>query len=121
MDLNIENASLSGRKAHIWQRISAIYLMFYIPFLAAIILQLPASPTLSELSNKLSTMTLSTAFALTSLIALILMVVHAWVGVRDILIDYAPRVHVTLWLTIYRSILALVLINCSLITLSLFS
>lgn len=120
MEFNIDNASLSGRKAHIWQRISAIYLMLYIPFLAVIILQLPPSATLIELVNQLSNMMLSTAFVLTSLIAFGLMLVHAWVGVRDIIIDYAPSVRVKLWLTIYRSILALIVINCSLITLSLF-
>ena len=120
MKFNLEVESLTGRSAHIWQRLSAIYLMFYIPFLAVVVLQLPASSTLTELTQNLSNFSLSTAFAVTSVFALALMLVHAWVGVRDIIIDYAPRQYVKLWLTLYHSLLALVLINCTLITISVF-
>lgn len=119
MELEIENSSLTGRKAHIWQRISAIYLMFYIPLLATVVMQLPASPTLIALESNLSSLSYSGLFAISTLAALILLFVHAWVGVRDIIIDYAPRARVKLWLTLYQSLLALVLINCVYIVVNL--
>jgi len=120
MEFNIEKASLSGRKAHIWQRLSAIYILLYTPFLAIVITQLPASASLKVLAYNLSNLPYSTLFEFSSLLALVLLLVHAWVGMRDIIIDYAPRARVNLWLTLYHSLLALVFINSIMIAINLF-
>lgn len=120
MNLNIKTASLSGRKAHIWQRLSAIYLLFYSPFLALVITQLPESASLKVLAYNLSHLPYGGVFELATLIAVLLLLVHAWVGVRDIIIDYAPRASVNLWLTVYHSFLILLLINSILIAINLF-
>ncbi|VAW47787.1 hypothetical protein MNBD_GAMMA04-1533 [hydrothermal vent metagenome] len=120
MDFNIKTEALSGRKAHIWQRLSAIYLLFYAPFLAIVITQLPRSVSLELLAYELTKLPLSGLFEVATIFAILLLLVHAWVGVRDIIIDYVPRAKVNLWLTLYHSILILLLINSAMIAISLF-
>ncbi len=120
MSFNIKSSALSGRKAHIWQRISAIYLLFYAPFLAIVITQLPDSVSLKLLAYQLSTLPFSALFEVATLIAVLLLLVHAWVGVRDIIIDYVPRKKVNLWLTLYHSFLILLLLNSIMIAINLF-
>ncbi|VAW44481.1 hypothetical protein MNBD_GAMMA03-1897 [hydrothermal vent metagenome] len=120
MNFNIKSETLSGRKAHIWQRLSAIYLLFYTPFLAIIITQLPNSVSLELLTYQLANQPFSRLFEVATIIAILLLVVHAWVGVRDIIIDYVPRAKVNLWLTLYHSILILLLINSAMIAINLF-
>lgn len=115
--LNLTPNDLSGVKAHIWQRISALYLLLYTPALAIKIVQLPPHDSLYALAHQIAT----PAFSLASLCALSLVLVHTWVGGRDILIDYLPRERLSLWLTLYRNILALVLINCLWILVTLFA
>ena len=107
IEFNVKLKNLSGKKAHIWQRISALYLLLYTPLLAWTILQQPKFHTLYALAHNIA----EPIFSLASLIALGLILVHAWVGVRDIMIDYLPRKNLALWLTIYHSLLALLLIN----------
>ncbi|MCF6253130.1 MAG: succinate dehydrogenase, hydrophobic membrane anchor protein [Thiomicrorhabdus sp.] len=120
MDFNIKSSTLSGRKAHIWQRLSAIYLLFYTPFLAIVITQLPSSVSLKLLAYQLDSLAFSGPFEVASLIAVLLLLVHAWVGVRDIIIDYVPREKVNLWLTLYHGILILLFINSAMIAINLF-
>jgi len=55
-----------------------------------------------------------------TLAAVLLVLVHAWVGVRDIIIDYVPREKVNLWLTLYHSFLILLLLNSIMIAFNLF-
>ena len=120
MNFNIKSSELSGRKAHVWQRLSAIYLLFYAPFLAIVITQLPNSVSLKLLAYQLANLPFSGLFEIATLAAVLLLVVHAWVGVRYIIIDYAPRAKVDLWLTLYHSLLILLLINSAMIAITLF-
>lgn len=120
MKFFIKSSALSGRKAHVWQRISAIYLLFYTPFLAIVITLLPDSVSLKLLAYQLNTLPFSTLFEVASLVAVLLLLVHAWVGVRDIIIDYVPREKVNLWLTLYHSFLILLLLNSIMIAFNLF-
>lgn len=119
MSESLHNFNVSGRKAHIWQRLSALYLMLYIPVLAVIILNLPASQTLVALTDQLGALSYSALFFVATAAALILLFVHAWVGVRDIIIDYLETAQVKLWLTLYKSFLALLLINCIFVVINL--
>ncbi len=120
MNFNIKTHTLSGRKAHIWQRLSALYLLIYAPILAIVTTQLPDSISLKLLAYQLNQLPFSGLFELASLIAIVLLLVHAWVGVRDIIIDYVPRKKVNLWLTLYHSTLILLFLNCIMIALNLF-
>ena len=99
--------SLSGKRAHIWQRLSALYLLIYLPYLAWITLSLPNQADLMILSSNL----LSPIYLLPSLIAILLLLIHVWVGLRDILIDYTPRARTVLWLWGLRWLLILVSLN----------
>ncbi len=117
IEFNVKVKNLSGKKAHVWQRVSALYLLMYVPFLAWTILQQPKFHTLYALVHNLA----EPIFSIASLIALGLIMVHAWVGVRDIMIDYVPRKNLALWLTIYHSLLALLLINSVWLLVVLFS
>ncbi|GEM_PF-771808 len=120
MNFTIKSSALSGRKAHIWQRLSAVYLLFYVPFLAIVISLLPSSVSLKLLAYQLANLPFSGLFEIATLVAVLLLVVHAWVGVRDMIIDYVPREKVDLWLTLYHSLLILLLINSAMIAITLF-
>ncbi len=120
MNFTIKSCALSGRKAHIWQRLSAVYLLFYVPFLAIVISLLPSSVSLKLLAYQLANLPFSGLFEIATLVAVLLLVVHAWVGVRDMIIDYVPREKVDLWLTLYHSLLILLLINSAMIAITLF-
>ncbi len=98
---------ISGRKAHIWQRLSALYLLIYLPYLLWIVLSLPQHNSLYALSTQM----LAPYYLLPSLIAIALVLVHSWVGLRDILIDYTPRVRNLLWLWALRLLLIVVSLN----------
>ncbi len=99
---------LSGIKAHIWQRISAVYLLLYFLFLGLMFFShKQADSTLSDLLQNL----FSPTFILLSLTALILIFVHAWIGLRDIFIDYLPDHKVQFWLKLYRLFLMLVALD----------
>ncbi|HHT00161.1 MAG TPA: succinate dehydrogenase, hydrophobic membrane anchor protein, partial [Thiomicrospira sp.] len=76
--------SLSGKQAHVWQRISALYLLIYLPYLAWITISLPQQTDFFTLTANL----LSPYYLLPSLVAIALVLIHSWVGLRDILIDY---------------------------------
>jgi len=108
--------SLSGKRAHIWQRISALYLLFYIPFLAWISVSLPQQLDLIGLAKTL----LSPVYLLPTLIAIVLVLVHSWVGIRDILMDYTPRARTVYWLWGLRWVLILTSLNIVWVLISLF-
>lgn len=99
---------LSGVKAHIWQRISAVYLLFFFPYLVFAVFSLDW-PTQSLIENM--HLLFTPAFSILSFIALTLILTHAWVGVRDIIIDYLPENRVNTWLRLYALFLALIVID----------
>lgn len=77
---------LTGLKAHLWQRLSAFWLLVYFP-LAGLYL---ANQTITHHAQLMAALA-QPLFWVTTLITLGLIAVHAWVGVRDILLDYLPR------------------------------
>jgi len=99
--------TLSGKHAHNWQRISAYYLLFYVPFLAASILLLPSHTTIQALLDRL----MQPFYLLPNLLALLLVLIHSWVGLRDILLDYTPRTNTPLWLTALHWLLIFIIFD----------
>jgi len=99
--------SLSGKQAHIWQRLSALYLLIYTPYLAWISLSISPQESLPNLAALL----LSPIYLLPSLVAILLIIVHSWIGLRDIIIDYTPRAHTILWLWGLRWLLIVISMN----------
>lgn len=77
---------LNGKRAFVWQMISAAYLALFTPYLAWLTLSQTPQSWL-ELSQLLS----SPSVLLPGLVAIGLLLIHAWIGLRDVLIDYAPR------------------------------
>lgn len=114
--MSLKLTTLSGKRAHIWQRLSALYLLFYLPYLAWIVLTLAPANNLTSLSIQL----LSPLYLLPSLIAVALVIVHSWVGLRDILIDYTPRDSTHLWLWGLRLLLATATLNIAWLIIELF-
>lgn len=100
---------LSGIKAHIWQRISAAYLLLFFPYLYWQISQISEKQVLS-LSNW-AQQVFTPFFSVISFIAIALVFIHVWVGIRDIIIDYIPRERVNLWLKICGLFLAIIAID----------
>lgn len=93
----IKLEKLSGAKAHRWQRLSAWYLFLYLPAMALYIALLPEYNSLENIIGNLY----HCIFGIASAIAVLFLFIHAWVGGRDILIDYMPRNHTNLWLNAY--------------------
>ncbi|BBN60609.1 succinate dehydrogenase, hydrophobic membrane anchor protein [Hydrogenovibrio marinus] len=77
---------LSGAKAHLWQRVSAVYLFFYFPFAIAYLSQFHFE-TYQVLQSALT----NPYFTLPTFLGLAMVMVHIWIGVRDVVIDYLPR------------------------------
>ena len=100
---------LSGLKAHIWQRISAVYLLLYFPYLFWQIQNTPITISV-EFSSWLYSL-FSPLFSILSFIAAALIITHAWVGLRDIIIDYLPKERVNFWLRLYGLFLIIVCID----------
>ena len=74
---------MSGLKAWLLQRVSAVYLAgFLVYFLITMLTCAPES--YADWSGWMS----STPMALASTLFFIALLVHAWVGMRDVLIDY---------------------------------
>ncbi|MGB7552273.1 MAG: succinate dehydrogenase, hydrophobic membrane anchor protein [Chromatiaceae bacterium] len=96
----------SGLRAWIFQRVTAIALLLYFPYL---ILSIAFGPpaTHAEWVAWLSQPLVGMGF----LIFVGLLLLHAWVGVRDAIIDY---VHPTAIRVTALSLLALGLIGCGL-------
>jgi succinate dehydrogenase / fumarate reductase membrane anchor subunit len=73
---------LTGKRAFVWQQVSAAYLALYTPYLV----WLSLTQSIGSQADLFSPTLL-----VPSLIALILLLIHAWVGLRDVMIDYLPR------------------------------
>lgn len=97
---------LSGLKAHLWQRISAYFLTAYFP-LAALYIFNQSFATFTAFQQNV----LAMEFLIPSLIAVVLLLVHIWVGVRDIFLDYLPRKSVVLSLMLLGLAIVIVLFN----------
>lgn len=98
---------LSGKRAFKWQRISALYLLFYAPFLA---LWLTLTPHYATTEALISTLT-HAWWLLPNLLAIMLLFAHAWIGLRDITLDYTPRQRTPFWLEALRWLLVAVGLN----------
>ena len=100
---------LSGLKAHIWQRISAVYLLLFFPYL---FWQIQNTPIITRIELSIWLQSLFTPlFSALSFIAVALIMTHAWVGLRDIIIDYLPKERVNFWLRLYGLFLIIVCID----------
>ena len=77
---------LSGAEAFLWQRISAYILFFYFPF-AVVYLSRSNFVEYEAIQANL----LNPVFLIPSLLVFVLLMVHVWIGLRDVLIDYLPR------------------------------
>ncbi|UQB41410.1 succinate dehydrogenase, hydrophobic membrane anchor protein [Thiomicrospira microaerophila] len=73
---------LTGKRAFVWQNISAIYLATYTPYLAWLALT-QSIQTINDLFTP--------SIMIPSILAVVLVLIHTWVGLRDVMIDYAPR------------------------------
>lgn len=100
---------LSGLKAHIWQRISAVYLLLFFPYLFWQIQNTPITMSV-EFSSWLQSL-FTPWFSALSFMALVLIMTHAWVGLRDVIIDYLPKERVNFWLNLYGLFLIVVCID----------
>lgn len=105
---------LTGLKAHLWQRISASYLLVYFP-LAAIYLSQQTFISLQDFKQAV----FAGEFWVSTLLALLLLLVHAWVGMRDVLMDYLPRKMVLAGLSVLGLGLMVILLNLLYLTLYL--
>lgn len=109
---------LTGIKAHLWQRISAVYLLFYFPYLAfAFFCAKQTSSSLMELQASLFTVT----FNIASFVAIALIITHAWIGLRDVIIDYLPDHKVNFWLNAYALFLLVIVIDLIWVSYMLFA
>lgn len=73
----------SGMRAWIFQRLTALYLMVFLPWL---ILSFTLNPPADSLGLK--SWMAQPLVSLALLLGLFSLLLHAWVGIRDILIDY---------------------------------
>lgn len=116
-NLRVFGQPITGIKAHKWQRISAIYLMLFTPYLAwqvhnvAIEQNLDFPLFIQQLFTPL--------FLFLSLISIALLLVHAWVGMRDIMIDYLPQKRVSIWLNLYALFLLLIIVDLTFLAIKL--
>ncbi len=96
----------AGLKAWIWQRLTAIYLGLFILFLLG---RLVLDPPLhvAEWRGWLGGPLVSTA----SLLFVFALLLHAWVGVRDILMDYVRPIALRAGL---MSLVIVILLGCGL-------
>lgn len=90
---------LSGSSAHLWQRISAVFLFFYMPFILIYLSQFQFN-AFADVQTTL----LNPAFMLPTLTAFMLMMIHIWIGLRDVILDYLPRKFVIPGLVIFAVI-----------------
>lgn len=77
---------LTGQRAFVWQMLSAFYLALFFPYVA----WLSVSESIESYHQFTSLLSSASVF-IPGLVAIVLGLVHAWVGLRDVLIDYAPR------------------------------
>ena len=101
---------LTGKRAFIWQNISAAYLALYTPYLAWL-----------ALTIKTHTDLFTPSVLMPSLLAIGLLLIHAWVGLRDVMIDYLPRRSLAWWLPSLLITLVLIALNLTWLLLKGFS
>jgi len=85
---------LSGLKAYRWQRFSAYGLMLYLPAALLYLYQQPTA-TYPQLIHTLS----HPLFLIPSMAMAALLLIHSWVGLRDIFMDYLPKFFHESWLS----------------------
>lgn len=107
---------LTGKAAFLWQNLSAAYLALFVPYL----LWLSFKHSISSLNELTATLTLASVF-IPSIIAIALLTVHIWVGLRDIIIDYIPRTWLHLSLLTLVILLILLIANLAWLALKVFS
>jgi len=72
----------SGMRAWVIQRLSALYLLFFVVYAAYAFITLPAgAPALQELMR-------GNFFMIAFAMAMLAILLHGWVGIRDIIMDY---------------------------------
>ena len=97
---------LSGLKAWVLQRISAVYLGFFTLYVTFyLLMNTPAN--FEQWSGWINSLPVMLAFML----AIGLTLLHAWIGIRDVLIDYIPFTGIRL---IVMTLVGLMLIGCGL-------
>lgn len=95
---------LAGFRAWILQRISAIYLgVFSLVAIAYLLFAPPAD------FQQWSQLLASPLVMLAVLLAIALTLLHAWIGIRDVLIDYLPHTGLRL---LFLSLVGLMLSAC---------
>ena len=92
-----------GLRAWLLQRFTAIYLGAYLLFLLAFILMRDTSMDFSAWRTLMASPLVGVATALFALALLL----HAWVGVRDVLIDYIQAVWLRLLLMVVTALMLL--------------
>ena len=107
----IRRKHLLGKQAHLWQRITALYLFVTLPilFLLAINIDWPSD------AQGLKAMIGYNWGTFLVWGALIATLIHAWIGGRDMIIDYLPRRLTDLMLTVYFYALIAVCIHLHLL------
>ncbi|MEE9493270.1 MAG: succinate dehydrogenase, hydrophobic membrane anchor protein [Gammaproteobacteria bacterium] len=98
---------LSGSRAWLMQRISAIYIAL---FLAFILITLTLGNAINSYEQWHSLWT-SPAINLATLLFFSLLLLHAWVGMRDIILDYVTLFRARLLLL---ALLGIALLGCQL-------
>lgn len=99
----------NGRWSFAWQQLSAGYLMVYFPLMLVFIWPWLMGQTHSIHHGGL--------VLLTTFLALGLMMIHSWIGLRDIIIDYCPARHLSLVMRGFS--LAMLIISLNLIILGM--
>jgi len=94
-----------GLRSWVWQRISAVYLALFTFSLLALFLFAPPQDY-QAWKNVLQQPLVSVAF----LLFVMALLVHAWVGARDVLMDY---IHSNALLAFLSLLLASLLISCA--------
>jgi succinate dehydrogenase / fumarate reductase membrane anchor subunit len=95
-----------GLRDWLWQRFSAVYLGAYLLYVVMHFIRHP-QPDYRQWHDWLGHPLMSIASA-TFIIAIL---VHAWVGMRDVVLDYAHALHLRL---LILSLIALTLVACGL-------
>lgn len=106
MGADIVSRHMSGFKAWLIQRVSAVYLaLFTVYAVFTLILAPPAG--FVEWKSWIT----ATPVMVSILILIFFVLIHAWIGIRDVLIDYIPHTGIRLFLL---SIFGTVIIGCGL-------
>lgn len=93
----------NGKWSYLWQQLSAVYLLIFFPGFVWMIWPL--------IMGQNEQATQPGLLLVTSLIALGLILIHSWIGLRDILMDYCPARHLPLALKLYTGLFSLLLLN----------